>query len=46
MCSDLFTAEVGQRQIGHLVIDAVADIRGQPVLGRRHLRSFVCAPIT
>ena len=35
---DLLAAELGQGQVGHLVVDAVADICGQPLLSRRHGR--------
>ena len=35
---DLLAAELGQGQVGHLVIDAVANIGGQPLLSRRHGR--------
>ena len=44
---DLLAAELGQGQVGHLVVDAVADIGGQLVmLSRRHARHSVSRAIT
>jgi hypothetical protein len=45
---DLVAAELRQRQVGHLEVDAVTYVSGQPDgvyvrVCRRHLRSFVCA---